>query len=94
MATLKTRKIINSLTAKGFMPQNGDHKYLLFFVNGKKTRIKTKVSHGEDEIGDFLISQMQQQTHLKKKQDFLDLVNCPLSQRDYENILRSQGDIE
>lgn len=49
MATLKTRKIINSLTAKGFMPQNGDHKYLLFFVNGKKTRIKTKVSHGEDK---------------------------------------------
>ncbi len=40
-----------------------------------------------DDLGDFLISQMSKQCHLKKN-DFLDLARCPLSQEAYQEKLK------
>ena len=78
MATLKARKVLSGLEKKGFVQAEGDHTFLIFYVNGKKTSIHTKVSHGSNEINDYLINKMSIQIKLEK-QKFLDLVNCPLS---------------
>ena len=77
MAALKARKVLSGLE-KGFVQAEGDHTFLIFYVNGKKTSIHTKVSHGSNEINDYLINKMSIQIKLEK-QKFLDLVNCPLS---------------
>ena len=90
MATLKVRKILNSLEKKGFAPSQGDHTFLILYVNGKKTSIHTKVSHGDSEINGYLINQMSIQLKLEKNR-FLDLVNCPLSLESYLEILKGQG---
>jgi predicted RNA binding protein YcfA (HicA-like mRNA interferase family) len=90
MATLKVREIVNSLGKKGFVQSQGDHAYLIFYCNGKKTSIRTKVSHGSNEINDSLINLMSIQVKLEKKK-FVDMVNCPFTLEDYLKELTMQG---
>ena len=90
MAALKARKVLSGLEKKGFVQAEGDHTFLIFYVNGKKTSIHTKVSHGSNEINDYLINKMSIQVKLER-QKFLDLVNCPLSLGRYLEELKAQG---
>jgi hypothetical protein len=72
------------------------HHYFIYFTQeGKKTAVKTKTSHGTGsrDISDNLLGQMARQCHLVKKQ-FLELIDCPLSQDMYELILQEAGIIE
>jgi predicted RNA binding protein YcfA (HicA-like mRNA interferase family) len=90
MTSLKVRRVLRGLEKKGFVQSQRDHRFLIFCFNGKKTSIYTKVSHGGNEINDYLINQMSIQTKLEKKQ-FIDLVNCPFSAEDYLKELRTKG---
>ncbi|MCA3249362.1 MAG: type II toxin-antitoxin system HicA family toxin [Holosporaceae bacterium] len=81
------------LLAKGFVKTDSHHHYFIYHnTNGKKTRITTKTSHGNREIGAHLIAQMAKQCGLSKA-EFLSLVDCPLKQGDYENLLIERGKI-
>jgi hypothetical protein len=90
------RKIESSLQSKGFKQDNKDHHYFLYWtLDGKLTTIKTKTSHSSSKyktISDPLIGIMAKQCYLEKN-DFLDLVDCPLKQKDYEIILKDKGKI-
>jgi hypothetical protein len=90
LVNLKARKVLGGLEKKGFVQAEGDHTFLILYVNGKKTSIHTKVSHGSSEINDYLINKMSIQVKLDRKK-FLDLVNCPLSLDHYLEELKSQG---
>lgn len=90
MTTIKTNKVLNGLIKKGFCLAKGDHKRLIFYVNGKKTEIRTKLSHGNKEINDFLIHKMSIQIKLDKKQ-FIDLIDCPMTSNAYLKELQKQG---
>jgi hypothetical protein len=85
--TLKTLAIQGALVAKGFIKDNTDHKMFWLYLDGKKTSVRTKISHGEKEIDDFLIGQMSKQIRLKKPQ-FVDFVKCPLSAEAYAELVR------
>lgn len=89
MATRKTRDIRSALIKKGFRHKDGDHAFYTYHraSDEKKTSIFTKMSHGESEVGDYLLSKMAQQCGLSKS-EFLDLVDCPLDQAGYEAKLR------
>jgi predicted RNA binding protein YcfA (HicA-like mRNA interferase family) len=89
MALLDANKTRQSLLKKGFIKNEGDHHFYLYFHNGKLVT-KTKVSHNDQDIGDGLISKMYKQCKISKRQ-FFDLINCPLDQAGYENILKEQG---
>ena len=93
MATLKISDINKALLKKGFFSQESDHTFFYLFVNGQKTSIWTKYSHGEKEIGNPLIAQMASQTKLEKDQ-FMDLIRCPLSKEKYIDILKNNGHIK
>lgn len=78
-----------ALVKKGFIKKNGDHHYFVYHnLSGKKTAVFTKTSHTPKmrEIPDNLISQMARQCRLDK-QSFLNLVDCPLSQPEYEALV-------
>lgn len=62
--------------------------------DGQKTNVKTMTSHTPKmkDIPDNLISAMARQCKLSKN-DFLGVVDCPLSRDDLENILRERGEI-
>jgi predicted RNA binding protein YcfA (HicA-like mRNA interferase family) len=90
MTVLKVREVVDGLKRKGFSLSESDHKHLVFHVNGKKTSIFTFVSHGSNEIDDYLINRMSIQVKLEKNQ-FIDLINCPLTSEDYLKELKSRG---
>ena len=82
------RDVVRSLKTKGFIEHSGDHEYYTYHtLDGKKTRIRTKVSHGTKykELSDSLIGQMARQVNLSKS-EFLKFVDCTLDQTKYEKI--------
>lgn len=87
------RDIEAGLLNKGFQQQpGGDHNYFVYVaLDGKKALGKTKTSHGRGfDIGDSLLGKMAQQCALTRAQ-FLKLIECPLSRKEYEVILRQTG---
>ncbi|MCC6579612.1 MAG: type II toxin-antitoxin system HicA family toxin [Phycisphaeraceae bacterium] len=80
------------LCRKGFQRHTGDHVYYYLYVDGKKTAVRTKISHGEKEIDDNLLSLMAKQIKLTKKL-FGDLIDCPLTHEQYVKQLRSDGHV-
>ncbi|MCL2596277.1 MAG: hypothetical protein FWD66_01155 [Paludibacter sp.] len=86
-------KAYKSLHKKGFIDSDIhsiDHKYLEYYSEGKLV-CYTKVSHGSNkDLDDYLIRQMSQQCKLTKQQ-FSDLVKCPLSKEQYKEILKEQN---
>lgn len=93
---LDKKKTYKNLKKKGFVDsatKSIDHRYLEFYYNGRLI-CYTKVSHGsKGDIDDYLIRQMSTQCLLGKN-DFADLVNCPLSQEAYVQILLDAGHLE
>lgn len=82
MSSRSSEDIKAGLSRKGFVKKNGDHVFLWFHYEGKKTSIRTKVSHGDAECGDSLLLLMARQLGLTKA-EFLDLVDCPMSQDEF-----------
>lgn len=90
----KAADVATGLQKKGF-EENTKRKDIHYhlYLNGKKTRVFTMISHGEKEIHDGLIGTMARQVGLSKK-EFSDLIDCPLSQDDYVVRLREQGKVQ
>lgn len=91
MTSIKTNKVLKGLTKKGFFLEKGDHKRLIFYFDGKKTEIRTKLSHGSKEINDFLIHKMSIQIKLDNKKQFIDLIDCPMTSNSYLKQLQKKG---
>lgn len=87
------QKVEKSLKSKGFRKDNTHHKFFIYWTQaGQKSTIKTKTSHGSSSksLGVSLLGKMAGQCHLDKP-EFLDLVDCPLDQAGYEEILEQKG---
>jgi hypothetical protein len=86
MKPRKAKEIISVLQRKGFVPASGDHTFLFLHVNGKKSSVRTKVSHGSGEYGDNLLKHVARQLWLSNNE--LDqLFDCPLTAERYVEIL-------
>lgn len=93
MATYKPRMLERALLSKGFEKDNTHHKMLWFHVDGKKTGIRTRISHNVKDYGDPLLGEMSKQVKLPRKK-FTDLIECPMSLTDYVGHLRNAGVLE
>ena len=90
MASRKNAKIQKALLKKGFKTVNTDHKMLIFHYQGKKTAIHTKISHGNKEISDTLISLMAKQIYLSRSQ-FEGVIECTVKEDDLIEIYAESG---
>lgn len=86
--------MVAALESKGFKLSQGnrDHDFLFFGHQGITQAIFTKVSRGSayKTLGDPLLSKMSRQVKLTKG-EFLDLVDCPMSEHEYLARLVAQG---
>jgi len=90
MASVDSDKARKSLTKKGFVAGNTDHKVYELWKDGKLV-LHTKISHGsKHELDNYLIKQMSDQCKLDKNQ-FLNLIRYPLSKDEYFSILAKKG---
>lgn len=92
MSTIKTKDIHDALTRKGFRPAETHHEMLWLFVNGQKTSIRTRLSHGTNEYDDGLLGLMAKQLKLRRT-DLNRLIECPLKEKEYVNILVKNGHV-
>lgn len=93
MTTRKVKEIESSLGKKGFELKQTHHRMYTLFVEGKRTSIRTRISHGLKEYDDHLLGQMAKQVKLTKEQ-LLELIDCPMSEEQYRKILLDSGAIE
>lgn len=85
----------SSLRAKGFRRRENDHSYFVYFTQeGTKTPVWTKTSHGKGgaDIPNSLVGRMARQCKVSIA-DFRALVDCSLSQAEYEALLAAAGEI-
>jgi len=89
LPTFKTSKITKALLSKGFKEIDSNHKFFFLYYNGKKTAIRTKISHGKKEYGDSLLNFMKKELYLDKG-ELEGLINCSLSGSGYIEILKGK----
>ena len=85
----------SALEAKGFRRRESHHSYFVYCTEeGIKTPVRTKTSHGRGgvDIPNNLIGRMARQCKLRTA-GFRALVDCSLSQTEYEALLTSNGEI-
>lgn len=92
MATRKAHEVASALMRKGFRLREGDHHWYEFCVDGELANIRTKISHGDNECDSYILGRMAQQVHLTSKQ-FRDLVDCPMTERNYKSLMEEAGRI-
>ena len=93
MASRKSDAIREALLSKGFRYRETDHTFLVLYVGGKQSSIRTKISHGIKEYGDDLLAKMCHQVHLRKA-DLLSLVDCPMSHEQYVATVAASGHLK
>lgn len=90
MTAFKARDVRRSLTKKGFVERdNGDLFYTLW-VGGKKSRIFTKMSKSDDDLGKRYLGTMTHQLKLGRS-EFDRLITCTLEHEGYVALLRERG---
>ena len=92
---LERELVQQNLPKKGFNEvRNRDHVFFLFYHEGKKTHIRTHVSHGSKYkvLGSDLVSKMAKQCKLTAS-DFRALAECTLSHAGYVAKLTAAGEI-
>jgi hypothetical protein len=90
---LQARQVDGALTAKGFKKVDNDHHFYFLYHNGKKTVVRTKISHGEREISDKNCGHMARQMQITTPQ-FKEFVDCKIENKDYVDILIKNGVLE
>ena len=91
--TRKQRDVERALIKKGFQRTESHHHFFIYHsCEGKKTTVKTKTSHGGQELSNYLLQQMARQVCLSKN-DFLSLIDCPMSRNQFEQRLVSLAKI-
>ncbi len=91
MNVYSTSKFIKAIEKKGFMRDNCHHNMFWYYLDGKKTSIRTRTSHGENEFNDSLMSERRKQIGLASKQQMIDLIECPLTSDKLKQILIENG---
>lgn len=90
----KARQVEAGLRTKGFRYLNSRHRKLYYYgLNGEQTPVATLLSHGGNrDLNDHLLAQMARQCRLTRR-EFDRLIDCPLSQAQYEQLLSERGHI-
>lgn len=89
--TRNKSNVIAGLLRKGFENnKNTHHQYYTYrTIDGKLSEIYTYTSHSGKELNDSLLSKMSRQCKLKRE-EFLKLVDCTMTQEVYEQNLKNQ----
>ena len=90
MAVYSTRDFIGALLRKGFRQDQTHRRMFWFYVDGKKTSVRARTSHGELEFGESMLGVRGKQIGLTKRQA-LDFIRCPLGKAELQELLIASG---
>jgi hypothetical protein len=90
VSELRVPRITHALRKKGFEAYESHHLMYWLVVEGRKTAIRTRISHGERKVDDWLLGQMAKQLHLSK-QELLDFIECRIGGEQYVKLMIERG---
>jgi trans-2-enoyl-CoA reductase len=87
--------LVAVLEAKGFKVREGDHSFYSLYVDGKKTSVFTKISHGSSYkvYSDSLLGFVKKQMSLTSE-ELRQYIECTISYDMYVQILKEKGRIK
>jgi len=88
----KTRAVRAALLSKGFIADDTHHEMFWLVVDGRKTSIRTRISHGVAEYGDNLLALVARQVGLSKQELYL-LIDCPMDAEKLKRLLVERGKV-
>lgn len=88
----KTKAIRAALMKKGFIADDTHHEMFWLVVDGKKTSIRTRISHGAKEYGDELLALVARQVGLNN-QELYRLIDCPMDGERLTILLIERGKV-
>lgn len=88
----KTKTIRAALMKKGFIADDTHHEMFWLVVGGKKTSIRTRISHGAKEYGDELLALVARQVGLNN-QELYRLIDCPMDGERLTILLIERGKV-
>jgi hypothetical protein len=88
---LSAREADSTLKNKGFQRVDRDHQFYYLHVNGKKTHIRTMISHGEREISDPNCGSMAREMKITGP-EFREFMSCTLQHEQYVEKLIERGE--
>ena len=93
MPARKSGEVLQGLKRKGFNLSERHHHFLVLYdEKGRLTHIRVKVSHSRvKEYGPSLLNALKHQLHLDSIQEVLDLIDCPMSKKEYLDKLKRKG---
>jgi hypothetical protein len=89
---VRTRDIKTALLKKGFVKYNSHHEMYGLAVDGRKSGIRTRISHGERKADRWLQRQMATQLKLSAS-EFAGFVECGLTRETYISLMSKRGHI-
>lgn len=89
----KANDIRHVLSRKGFSPAEGDHTFFFLMIDGQKSGIRTKISHGNMEYDERLLSFIARQLYLSNK-ELTEYLDCTVTYDNYIDILESKSIIK
>lgn len=97
MRPRKSKDIAGPLLKKGFIEKSGGSHHAQYYLHvaGKKTHIKTYLSHGKGskEYGTAIMKQIKKQLCFTADEDAERFFDCPMSGEQYVALLGKQGDL-
>lgn len=88
------RTIESNLLKKGFvLREDAHHRYFHHVYHGEKTPAYAYISHGSryKTYGMPLLKKMKMGLRLDTNKQVIDLIECPMSGEDYNQILKNKG---
>ena len=82
-----------TLEQKGFRLENTHHKLYRLYVDGRKTAISTRFSHGKKEYDDRLLGLVRRQMKLQNALEFNQFMDCTMTGDAYAKNLVDRGEV-
>ncbi len=87
MSVKKAKDIETALLKKGFRSEctarGNSHRFYTLWIDGKKTRINTYLSHDGKDYGDKLLTEIKRQLRFSDKKQLLEYIDCHMSEEKY-----------
>ena len=93
MAELHVSEFNRALVYKGFDRSEGKHHTMFHLMAyRKRTSVRTRLSHGERRVDDWLQSQIARELHLSKR-ELWRFVKCEIGEQEYLGMMIEGGHV-
>ena len=93
MAEFHAAEFSRVLVSKGFERSEGKHHTVFYLnVNGKRTSVRTRLSHGGRRVDEWLQSQIARELHLSKR-ELRQFIECEISEQEYIDMMIGGGHV-